>query len=156
MSRPRKPKDFWDDGETTPEDIKRGTANRQQVFKELIQHAVSTEPLDGSRVAQWHNDCLSGLSYVTDESLLGTYRGTNHPRLKNMQLKIATPVHLPARFRPLVVFNGSFLETRRAGIGKRDRRRTRNRAGRRPGPPGCLSSGARKRVGFSYTLPECI
>ncbi len=52
MSRPRKPKDFWDDSEATPEDIKRGTANRQQVLKELIQHALSTEPLDASRVAQ--------------------------------------------------------------------------------------------------------
>lgn len=88
MSRPRKPKDFWDDRETSPKDIKRGAANRQQVLKELIQHALSTEPLDASRVAQWHKDCLSGLSYVTDESLLGAYRGTNHLRLKNMRVSV--------------------------------------------------------------------
>ena len=90
MSRLRKPKNFWDDGETTPEDIKRGTANRLQVLKGLIQHALSTEPLDASRVAQWHKDCFSGLSYVsgTDECLLGTYRGTDHPRLKNMHVKV--------------------------------------------------------------------
>ena len=90
MSRPRKPKNFWDDGETTPEDIKRGTANRLQVLKGLIQHALSTEPLDASRVAQWHKDCFSGLSYVsvTDECLLGAYRGTNHPRLKKMPVSV--------------------------------------------------------------------
>mgnify|MGYP001580659616 FL=1 len=88
MSRPRKPKDFWDDSETTPEDIKRGTANRQQVLKELIRHALSTKPLDASRVAKWHKDCLSGLSYLTDENLLGAYRGTNYPRLKNMIVSV--------------------------------------------------------------------
>jgi len=90
MSRPRKPKDFWDDSESTPEDINRGTANRQQVLKELIQHALSTEPLDASRVAQWHKDCFLGLSYVsvTDECLLGAYRGTNHLRLKNMRVSV--------------------------------------------------------------------
>ena len=90
MRRPRKPKDFWDDSETTPEDIKRGTANRQQVLKELIQHALSTEPLDASRVAQWHRGCFSGLSYVdvADECLLGAYRGTSHPRLKSMHVSV--------------------------------------------------------------------
>lgn len=86
MSRPRKPRDFWDDNEATPKDIERGTANRAQVLKELIEHALATEPLDASRVAQWHKDCFSGLSYVdvADKCLLGAYRGTNHPRLKNM------------------------------------------------------------------------
>jgi hypothetical protein len=90
MRRPRKPKDFWDDSETTPEDIKRGTANRQRVLKELIQHALSTEPLDASRVAQWHRGCFSGLSYVdvADECLLGAYRGTSHPRLKSMHVSV--------------------------------------------------------------------
>src|SRR3989304_5096441 len=94
MSRPRKPKNFWGDGETTPEDIKRGTANRLQVLKGLIQHALSTEPLDASRVAQWHKDCFSGLSYVsvTDECLLGAYRGTNHPRLKKMPVSPTSTV----------------------------------------------------------------
>lgn len=86
MSRPRKPRDFWDDKETTPKDTERGTANRAQVLKELIKHALATEALDASRVAQWHKDCFLGLSYVdaADECLLGAYRGTDHPRLKNM------------------------------------------------------------------------
>ncbi len=88
MSRSRKPRDFWDDNETSPEDIERGTTNREQVLKELIQHALSTEPLDASRIARWHKGCLLGLSYVTDESLLGAYRGTNHPRLKNMVVSV--------------------------------------------------------------------
>ena len=90
MSRPRKPKSFWDDGETTSEDIKRGTANRQQVLEDLIEHALSAEPLDASRVAQWHKDCFSGLSYVSvsDECLLGAYRGTNHTRLKGMIVSV--------------------------------------------------------------------
>ena len=90
MSQPRKRKDFWNDRETTPEDIKRGTANRGRVLKELIQHALSTEPLDASRVAQWHKDCFSGLSHVdvTDECLLGGYRGTDHPRLKGMRVSV--------------------------------------------------------------------
>jgi len=90
MSQPRKPVSFWDDGETTPGDIKRGTANRLKVLKELIQYALSTEPLDALRVAQWHKDCFSGLSYVSesDECLLGAYRGTDHPRLKEMPVGV--------------------------------------------------------------------
>ncbi|MFN0300394.1 MAG: Fic family protein [Burkholderiales bacterium] len=59
-----------------------------QVLKDLIRHALSTEPLDTSQVAQWHKDCLLGLSYVTDESLLGAYRGTNHPRLMDMIVSV--------------------------------------------------------------------
>jgi Fic family protein len=91
MSRPRKPKDFWNDSETTPEDIKRATANRQRVLKELIEHALTSEPLDASRVAQWHKDCFSGLSYVgmADQCLLGAYRGTSHPRLKAMEVSVS-------------------------------------------------------------------
>ena len=88
MSRSPKPRDFWDDKETSPEDIARGTANREQVLKNLIGHALSTEPLDASRIARWHKGCLLGLSYMTDESLLGAYRGTNHPRLKNMVVSV--------------------------------------------------------------------
>ena len=51
MSRPRKP-DLWDDRETTPEDVTRGMANRLKVLKELINHALSTGPLDAVHVAQ--------------------------------------------------------------------------------------------------------
>ena len=88
MNQPRK--DFWNDKETTPEDIERGTANRAQVLKKLIEHALSAKPLDAVRVARWHKDCFSGMSYVskTDECLLGAYRGTTHPRLKNMQVSV--------------------------------------------------------------------
>ena len=89
MSRPRKP-DFWDDRETTPKDVARGAVNRLKVLKELIQHALSTEPLDASLVAKWHKDCFSGLSYVgvNDECFLGACRGENHPRLKNMRVRV--------------------------------------------------------------------
>ena len=88
MMRPRK--DFWDDKETTAEDIGRGTANRAQVLKELILHALSTEPLDASRVARWHKDCFSGLSHVSehDECLLGAYRGTRHPCLRKLRVSV--------------------------------------------------------------------
>ncbi|OGA50080.1 MAG: hypothetical protein A3G24_22890 [Betaproteobacteria bacterium RIFCSPLOWO2_12_FULL_62_13] len=90
MSLPRKRRNFWDDSEATPEDTKRGTANRARVLKGLIRHALSAEPLDAARVAQWHKDGFSGLSYVelTDECLLGAYRGTDHPRLKNMYVRV--------------------------------------------------------------------
>ena len=90
MSRPRKPKDFWDDAEATLEDIKRGIANRQLVLIDLIQHALSIRPLDASRVAQWHKGCFLGLSYVgvNDECMLGAYRGTDHPRLKDMIVSV--------------------------------------------------------------------
>ena len=40
----------------------------------LIRH----EPLNATRVAKWHKECLSGLSYVSkglNECLLGAYRG---------------------------------------------------------------------------------
>ena len=91
MSRPPKPENFWDDRETAPEDLKRGTANRKRVLSELIQHALSTQPLDASRVAQWHKDCLSGLSYVADRTTwLGAYRGSHHPDLKNMGVRVGT------------------------------------------------------------------
>jgi len=46
MSSPRKPADFWDDKETSPEDIRRGAANRAKVLAELIEHALSSDPLD--------------------------------------------------------------------------------------------------------------
>ncbi len=90
MSPPRKRRNFWDDSEATPEDTKRGTANRARVLKGLIRHALSTEPLDAASVAQWHKDCFSGLSYVdlTDECLLGAYRGADHPRLKDMHVRV--------------------------------------------------------------------
>ena len=57
---------------------------------DLIRHALSTETLDASRVAQWHKGCFSGLSYVdrNDECLLGDYRGANHPRLKDMVVTV--------------------------------------------------------------------
>ena len=82
MTRPRKAKSFWDDGEETPEDIKRGTENRSQILKELIAHALSGEPLDALRVAKWHKDCFAGLSYVSksDECFLGAYRGSELSR----------------------------------------------------------------------------
>jgi len=69
---------------------KRGIANRQQVLTDLIQHALSTRPLDASRVAQWHKGCFLGLSYVgvNDECMLGAYRGTDHPRLKDMIVSV--------------------------------------------------------------------
>ena len=89
MSRPPE-KDFWNDKEATPENIERGRANRAQVLGKLIEHALSTEPLDASRVARWHKECFSGLSYVSkaDECLLGAYRGSAHPRLKNMPVSV--------------------------------------------------------------------
>ena len=91
MSRPPKGKQFWDDRETTPADIARGTANRQQVLKELIQHGLSNEPLDALLVAQWHKNCLAGLSYVTNHpTWLGAYRGSNHPGLENMGVRVGT------------------------------------------------------------------
>lgn len=97
MSRPRKPRKFWDDEETSPQDIKRGTANRAKVLKELIEHALTSDPLDAQRVAQWHKGCLLGLSYVTDESWLGAYRGSDHPDLKGMVVGVGgekgTPPH---------------------------------------------------------------
>ena len=98
MSPPRKPEDFWDDKETSPEDIRRGAANRARVLAELIEHALTSDPLDAERVAQWHKGCLTGLSYVTGhESWLGTYRGSNHPDLKGMVVgvggKKGTPPH---------------------------------------------------------------
>ena len=98
MNLPRKPKDFWDDKETSPEDIRRGTANRAKVLAELIEHALTSDPLDSERVARWHKACLTGLSYVTGhESWLGTYRGSNHPDLKDMVVgvggKKGTPPH---------------------------------------------------------------
>ena len=74
-----------------PEDIKRGTANRSRVLKDLIDHAYSSdEPLNAIRVAKWHKDCLSGLSYVSkaDECFLGAYRGSRHPRLKNLRVGV--------------------------------------------------------------------
>lgn len=90
MTRPRKTRSFWDDGEQTPEDIKRGTENRSRVLKELIEHALSTEPLDALRVAKWHKDCFAGLSYVSksDECYLGAYRGSDHPRLKDLPVTV--------------------------------------------------------------------
>lgn len=86
----RKTRSFWDDGEETPEDIKRGTENRSQVLKDLVDHALSTEPLDALRVAQWHKDCFAGLSYVSrsDECFLGAYRGSDHPRLKELRVTV--------------------------------------------------------------------
>jgi hypothetical protein len=88
MSRP--PKDLWDDGETTPEDIQRRTANLKGVLGKLIKHALSTGPLDASRVAQWHKDLLSGLSYATDVTWLGAYRGSDHPNLENLGVRVGT------------------------------------------------------------------
>jgi Fic/DOC family len=90
MTRPRKAKSFWDDGEETPEDLKRGTENRSQVLKELIAHALSGEPLDALRVAKWHEDCFAGLSYVSksDECFLGAHRGSDHPRLKDLPVAV--------------------------------------------------------------------
>jgi hypothetical protein len=90
MSRPPKPKNFWDDGETTPGDIRQRTANLKKVLGTLIKHALSTGPLEASRVARWHKDLLSGLSYVTDPALLGAYRGSDHPDLKNMGVRVGT------------------------------------------------------------------
>ena len=88
MSRGPKPADFWDDRETSPADVTRGTANRERVLRKLIEHALSTQPLDAAQVAQWHKACLRGLSYVTDETLLGAYRGSDHPLLKNMGVRV--------------------------------------------------------------------
>jgi Fic family protein len=91
MSRPPRGRHFWDDRETTPADIARGTANRQRVLKELIRHALSDEPLDALLVAHWHRDCLSGLSYVGDHpTWLGAYRGSDHPDLQNMGVRVGT------------------------------------------------------------------
>jgi len=90
MSRPPKPKNFWGDGETTPGDIRQRTANLKKVLGALIKHALSTGPLEASRVARWHKDLLSGLSYVTDPALLGAYRGSDHPDLKNMGVRVGT------------------------------------------------------------------
>lgn len=84
MSPPRKPRDLWDDEETSPEDVERGTANRAKVLEGLIEHALTSDALDSRRVAQWQKDCLLGLSYVTDDSWLGAYRGSDHPDLKNL------------------------------------------------------------------------
>jgi len=91
MSEPRESDRFWDDEELTAEDIERGTANRLKVLEELINHAYrSNEPLDAARVAKWHKDCLSGLSYVSnaDECFLGAYRGSRHPRLKELRVGV--------------------------------------------------------------------
>ena len=90
MSRPRK--DFWNDVETSPEDIQRGTTNRQKVLAKLINHALFSEPLNPKVVAQWHKECLSGLSYVAEEDqcLLGAYRGTSHPRLVRMRVGVGS------------------------------------------------------------------
>ena len=91
MSPLPKGKEFWDDRETTPADIARGTANRQRVLKDLIRHALSDEPLDALLVAQWHKDCHSGLSYVADHpTWLGAYRGSDDPDLENMGVRVGT------------------------------------------------------------------
>ena len=88
MSRGPKPSDFWDDRETSPADISRGAANRGRVLKELIGHALSARPLDATLVARWHKGCLSGLSYVIDETLLGAYRGGDHLLLTHMGVRV--------------------------------------------------------------------
>ena len=89
MSPPRKPRDLWDDEETSPEDVERGTANRAKVLEGLIEHALTSDALDSRRVAQWQKDCLLGLSYVTDDSWLGAYRGSDHPDLKNLLVGVS-------------------------------------------------------------------
>ena len=114
MSPPRKPKNFWDDSETTLEDVKRGTANREKVLEELIDHALSTKSLDASLVAEWHKACFLGLSYVSkdDECLLGAYRGSDHPRLKGMRVGVLTEGAPPGTVNDeLKVFFGN-LNTR--------------------------------------------
>jgi fido (protein-threonine AMPylation protein) len=87
MNRRRTRKDFWNDDETTLDDIERGEQNRYRVLEELIEHALSIDPaLDAARVAKWHKECFSGLSYVSaaDECLLGAFRGSDPPRLRDM------------------------------------------------------------------------
>jgi hypothetical protein len=88
MTPPPGGKDFWDDKETTPADLAQGQANRQKVLADLIRHALSGRELSASMVAQWHRDLLVGLSYVTDASLLGGYRGSKHPLLEDLGVAI--------------------------------------------------------------------
>ena len=89
MSQRRKPKDFWDDSETTPKEIARGARNRKQVLADLIRHALSNQPLNAACVAQWHKDCFAGLVGASNECFLGAYRGSRHPRLKKMRVVVA-------------------------------------------------------------------
>jgi Fic/DOC family len=103
MNGRRTGKDFWNDDEQTPEDIERGEQNRYRVLAELIEHALSTEKvLDAARVAKWHKECFSGLSFVSaaDECLLGAYRGSNHPRLREMAVSVGGAPGSPAREVP--------------------------------------------------------
>ncbi|HVY04513.1 MAG TPA: Fic family protein [Burkholderiales bacterium] len=83
-------KDFWDDDEVSHEDVARGTANREKVLAELIDHALTSKPLDADRVAKWHKDCLAGLSYVKGfEAWLGAYRGSDgDDELKEMRVGV--------------------------------------------------------------------
>jgi hypothetical protein len=75
--------DFWDDKERTPEDIRRGAANRLKVLTDVIEHGMTSGPLDAERVAKWHRDCLDGMSFVKGhEGWLGTYRGSEPPSQK--------------------------------------------------------------------------
>ncbi len=96
MSRPHKPKDFWDDSETTQKEIERGARNRKQVLADLIRHALSNQALNAACVAQWHKDCFSGLAGASNECFLGAYRGSRHPRLKNMRVVVDAMEGAPA------------------------------------------------------------
>ena len=99
MIHRRKPKDLWDDGESSPTAIRIGARNRRQVLEKLIRHALSSEMLDALLVAEWHKDCFIGLVSASDECFLGAYRGSRHPRLKNMRVIVGGVEGAP----PLVV-----------------------------------------------------
>lgn len=89
MSSPELP-DFWNDSESSPEDTARGRVNRLAVLTSVIEHARSRRSLDAAEVATWHKGCFLGLSYVAkqDECFLGAYRGSSHPRLRNLPVYI--------------------------------------------------------------------
>lgn len=141
------PKNFWDDGETTPDDIRRRTANLKRVLGELIKHALSTGPLDASRVARWHKDLLSGLSYVTDPTWLGAYRGSDHPDLENMGVRVGTACGVsPYQVNEALVDFFGNLQQRLSTLGPRSRS-TRTRA--RP------SSGRSQKSRGGLTVSGC-
>lgn len=115
MSLPPR-KNFWDDSETSAADLQKRTENVQRVLENLIQHALAGKPLDALIVAQWHKDCFSGLSYVTNHQLLGAYRGTEPPpELKTMGVRVGGVEGVP----PLRVHQalGSFFRKLKEQLG---------------------------------------